>query len=306
MRANNSSIQQNFNRTSSSASRSDGVLAAERIESSSQSQSRDCEPSPPTSPSGRNNFNTSISPMSSSIQSSSQRHNSNISMSSPTQYNPYSHNYQTQPQINSTDNNYLITMRRNENGKKETTFAVSSDNTSPPSQITANSGQTHYYNEKPGILNYYNSQRPISPAKSTSNNEMSTQSQNRSIAPGGGPGGMVIYYSPDAGCLPETAKYCSETELQRVREQQQQNKQRSSSGTPDHSFSSSSNATHFVKRPMSFMKALEMTDKIERTDSPQNQLSPRQQQIQRRNDSQSTNSDESRQSQYEMNYEISV
>jgi hypothetical protein len=44
-------------------------------------------------------------------------------MSSPTQYNPYSHNacghpvphnYQTQTQINSTDNNYLITMRRNE------------------------------------------------------------------------------------------------------------------------------------------------------------------------------------------------
>jgi len=194
-------------------------------------------------------------------------------------------------------------------GKKETTFAVSSDSPTSPSQISANSGQTHYYNEKPGMLNYYNSQRPISPAKSTSNSEISTQSQNRSVAPGGGPGGgpggMVIYYSPDAGCMPETAKFCSETELQRLREHQPLHKQRNS-GTPDHTLTQSTNATHFVKRPMSFMKALEMTDKIERADSLNNQLSPRQQQIQRRNDSQTTNGDENRQSQYEMNYEISV
>lgn len=306
-RANNSSkTQQSFSKMPSNY-RSEGNTSLERIESSTQSQSRDCEPSPPTSPLSRNNLNVSISP---SVHSS-QRQNSNLSMSSSTQYHPYSHNncghsvphnYQSSQLNTNADNNYLITMRRNENGKKETTFAVS-DNLSSPSQISANCGQQiHYYNEKPGMMNYYNSQRPISPAKSTSISEITTQSQNRSVAGGGvptggvptgggGPGGMVIYYSPDAGCM-------SETELQRLREQQ--HKQRTSGETPDH------NMTHFVKRPMSFMKALEMTDKIERTDSPLNQLSPRQQQIQRRNESQPTNNDDNRQSQYEMNYEISV
>ena len=118
------------------------------------------------------------------------------------------------------------------------------------------------------------------------------------MTPGGGPGGLVIYYSPDAGCITDSTKFCSETELQQIGREVGA-KQRMSCGTPDHS-TGHSNAmnTHFVKRPMSFMKALEMTDKMDRNDH-NNQLSPRQ--LQR-----PPNNEDNRQSQYEMNYEISV
>jgi len=102
-------------------------------------------------------------------------------------------------------------------------------------------------------------------------------------------------------CRTDSTKFCSETELQQIGRDSAY-KQRMSSGTPDHS-SGQSNAMnpHFIKRPMSFMKALEMTDKIEKND-PNNQLSPQSRQFQR----QSANSADDRQSQYEMNYEISV
>ncbi|CAG2105743.1 unnamed protein product [Medioppia subpectinata] len=157
MRPNNSSHSQNYNRKTNSACPNDGI-SLERIESSSQSQSRDCEPSPPAH---RNHMNSSMSP----------------------QFKPYPHNMSGQmayhdynkPQFNNADNNHSITMRRNENGKKETTFSVSGD---------------ECYNEKPTLGNQYNSQRAFSPTSSGSNTDRFTQSQSRSMTPGGGPGGM--------------------------------------------------------------------------------------------------------------------
>ncbi|XP_054153035.1 palmitoyltransferase ZDHHC8-like [Oppia nitens] len=147
-------------------------------------------------------------------------------------------NLKTKSAINSFNdfqsNQDLITIRRNENGKKETTFSVSSEKTQNQRQ--------------------YQNQRPFSP----NNSDSFHQSHSRSMTTGPGGGGMVIYYSPDAGCL-------SETELERNQS--------------------------FLKRPMSFIKALEMTDKMDRNEHKERASSE-------------TTTD--RQSQYEMNYEISV
>ena len=112
------------------------------------------------------------------------------------------------------------------------------------------------------------------------------------MTPGGGPGGLVIYYSPDAGCIADSAKFRSESELPQTGREAAL-KQRVST-TPD--YKSAQSSSHPMKRPMSFMKALEMTDKLEHNIHS----SPRQQRRQ------AANSEDNRQSQYEMNYEISV
>ncbi|RWS30432.1 uncharacterized protein B4U80_06927 [Leptotrombidium deliense] len=156
---------------------------------------------------------------------------------------------------------------------------------------------------------YYHHSRPISPAKSTSIGEISTQtySQQRCEGP---VGGMVIYYSPDAGCSINTevdenlaTKFASESELQRLRQHAND-----MNNTPE----SKPTNPHFAKRPMSFMKALEMSDKIERHHSHKNQpdssgiiKNSRNAQIGVKtvNAVEDTNA---RHSQYEMNYEIAV
>lgn len=149
-----------------------------------------------------------------------------------------------------------------------------------------------YYSETPAAPNYFNSQRPLSPVNSTSNSEVFNQSH-RSVTPGGGSGGLVIYYSPDAGCISEAARFRSESELHTAIEGRQA---REAAHRQRQTIASTHSGSHPMKRPMSFMKALEMTDKLEHN----HHLSPRQQRRQ------TGNTEDNRQSQYEMNYEISV
>lgn len=103
---------------------------------------------------------------------------------------------------------------------------------------------------------------------------------------------MVIYYSPDAGCASEPKT--PESQLK-----EQLNQRNSGGDNSDHFV----NTSHFTKRPMSFMKALEMADKLERFEG--HSPSPKQRQPNLL-DTSSSVSNENRQSQYEVNYEISV
>lgn len=98
-------------------------------------------------------------------------------------------------------------------------------------------------------------------------------------------GGMVIYYSPDAGCI-SNSKFNSETELQKFKNIPIPMSHEIPALSSEFKYNDK-----FLKRPVPFMKALEITNKIDQ--SKQSTLTK------------SENSD-NRKSQYEMNYEISV
>lgn len=150
----------------------------------------------------------------------------------------------------------------------------------------------------------------MSPAKSSSEKEIPHQSSNFSSHSSNYPlnnsqtGGLVIYYSPDAGNYIRNSKsdnivkFTSEKELQKLpRHHQFHQTSLDNSRIEDDTIDSSDaqSVSNFVKRPPSFTKALEMSSKLERTGSSSrsSQSSPK-------------SPDEARQSQYEMNYEISV
>lgn len=149
------------------------------------------------------------------------------------------------------------------------------------------SNSSKAFNDKHGIFSYYNNKISASPAKSTSNNEISSHLKKSPLkrhdaqAP---EGGMVIYYSPDAGCI-SNSKFNSESELQKFKNLSISSDYESSTSNKDFNFNLNDK---MVKRPMPFVKALEITNKLDQSKQAKNE-----------------NSD-NRQSQYEMNYEISV
>lgn len=132
-------------------------------------------------------------------------------------------------------------------------------------------------------------------------------STNHDAISGNGPdGGMLIYYSPDAGggaYISTNNKFNSETELQKYKNSQflYIDEQPPYDLSDHHSYhhhnnhqQSHNHHTHYYKRPMPFQKALEISNKLEQQNKKQNST--------KNNDTSSNN----RQSQYEMNYEISV
>lgn len=295
---------------------------------------------------------------------------------------------------------HVVTMQQTENGTKETTFIAlssSSYNTSAKAAYSNSSsngnGTTTYSSSssnpamsrqntvdsgRPGGLFTYHPNNKISasPAKSTSINEISSHAFKRSPvkrheSQQGPEGGMVIYYSPDAGVI-SNSKYSSESELQKYgsgslqgtplgRHQQQQQQHNhhmvvqhqnnhhhshpvtavygettmtttttattpTASSPPHHLHFNSNNYEPSSKallkqRPLPFLKALEMSNKMEKGNSaggggglfaePNN--SKQQQQpntttlvVAAAKDSAATEAANNRQSTYEMNYEISV
>ncbi|RWS00289.1 putative palmitoyltransferase ZDHHC8-like protein [Dinothrombium tinctorium] len=296
--------------------RDDGsAVEMERIETPAMGQSRDCEPSPPTSP--------QINPP--KIMPRQERTPSNTSVK------PYNSNGVSQfSAVNANPQNAFFI-----SGKTETTFPVLSspiENSHRMQQtLPYNCSNMNYnYSGIHGAHNmhhehYYHHSRPISPAKSTSIGEISTQtySQQQQQRSDGPPGGMVIYYSPDAGYQTSdqnvSTKFSSESELQKLR-----NYSNEAANTPE----IKSGNIHFQKRPMSFMKALEMSEKLERLQNHNSNTKNQQQEFSggggvaknNRNSHTGTASgaaglknsinaaDESnmRLSQYEMNYEIAV
>lgn len=190
--------------------------------------------------------------------------------------------------------------------------------------------------DRPGIFAYHNNKISASPSKSTSINEISTHFKRSPVKrheSQGPEGGMVIYYSPDAGVI-SNSKYSSESELQKFsgsssacstpsghKYQQHQGQgqgqgqaaygeQRTTMPTPSHhgvlaDFAYDQSSTRdklLMKRPMPFLKALEMSNKMEKSSlfAEQNKATT--------TTSTLTTKDaaDNRQSQYEMNYEISV
>lgn len=93
---------------------------------------------------------------------------------------------------------------------------------------------------------------------------------------------MVIYYSPDAG-VSSNSKYNSETELQKF-----------ISSTPTIQHDGYDSKEKMLKMPMPFLKALEISNKMEKNNLFSDQKSL------------NVKDTDNRQSQYEMNYEISV
>lgn len=125
---------------------------------------------------------------------------------------------------------------------------------------------------------------------------------------GNGPdGGMLIYYSPDAGggaYISTNNKFNSETELQKYKNSQflYIDEQPPYDLSDPHTYhnnhqQSHHHHTHYYKRPMPFQKALEISNKLEQQNKKQNSI--------KNNDNTNSNNN-NRQSQYEMNYEISV
>lgn len=187
---------------------------------------------------------------------------------------------------------HVVTMQQTENGTKETTF-IALSSTAPFSSLSSKPTN----NDRPGIFSYYNNKISASPSKSTSINEISSHfkrspaKKNESQGP---EGGMVIYYSPDAGVI-SNSKYSSESELQKF-----------TSSTPTSQFQSDKSAVEgdygfdsrdkMLKRPMPFLKALEISNKMEKgslfSESQTKSLAAK--------------DTDNRQSQYEMNHEISV
>lgn len=233
-----------------------------------------------------------------------------------------------------SEDNHIVTMHHTENGKKETTFIAlpSTQNFQAPQQSSSLKSSifpSHQFNK-------------ISASKSNSTNEISShlksfRSPQKMVQQGTGPeGGMLIYYSPDAGGYVSNPsnnhfhhqtinqKFNSETELQKFNSssfkrnsigknysQQQQpflyiddDSLDSSSSPPlNHHYYHSNGGKNSKTSPRNdsrgatstFSKALEITNKLE-----QKQL-----QHQATTNSLASNST-NRQSQYEMNYEISV
>ena len=143
-----------------------------------------------------------------------------------------------------------------------------------------------------------------SPAKSSSVTEISAQSfspclKHQSLN-NSQTGGLVIYYSPESYTKKSNSdsKFASETELQKLHTSLDSSSMPETDGSFDlnntsNSGNSSANANlHFAKRPISFIKALE---NIERAGASRPVTSPAK-----------NHAEDSRQSQYEMNYEISV
>lgn len=175
-------------------------------------------------------------------------------------------------------------------GKTETTFPATSEQVRSPSQISAHLPFNYLNNP----INTGN-QKISSPAKSASISEISTQLQHQMQQHqnfGDRPGGMMIYYSPDAGCMSDSSNSKVPSETDRSRTEQYRNNSDSGVNSSEHV----NNSSYFAKRPMSFMKALEMNDKLE----PTSNNNTTQQNVS------TYSNDDSRYSQYEMNYEISV
>ncbi|KAJ6218459.1 hypothetical protein RDWZM_009616 [Blomia tropicalis] len=187
---------------------------------------------------------------------------------------------------------HLVTMHQTENGTTETTFIALS------SSYAGNSAKM--IPDRPGMFFYPNNKISASPSKSTSVNEISSHFKHSPIKrnePQHGPeGGMVIYYSPDAGFI-SNSKYRSETELQKFAGSTPSIANHEIAVTSsDFGYDSRDNCQIREKRPMPFLKALEMSNKMEKGNLFTNeQTKPL-----------TTKETDNRQSQYEMNYEISV
>ena len=103
---------------------------------------------------------------------------------------------------------------------------------------------------------------------------------------------MVIYYSPDAGVMSSNSKYNSETELQKFSSPTASSQHHRSVHNNDFGYEP---REKLLKRPMPFSKALEISNNMESNlfaDQGRATLT--------------TRDTDNRQSQYEMNYEISV
>jgi len=186
---------------------------------------------------------------------------------------------------------HVTTMQQTENGTTETTFiALSAPFTSLTPKSPAN-------NDRPGIFSYYNNKISASPSKSTSITEISShfkRSPGKKYESQGPEGGMVIYYSPDAGAM-SNSKYSSESELQKFTSSTPPSQHMHPDKSVDNDFSYDSR-DKILKRPMPFLKALEISNKMEKGSLFSDQaksLTVKE-------------ADTNRQSQYEMNYEISV
>lgn len=115
---------------------------------------------------------------------------------------------------------------------------------------------------------------------------------------------MVIYYSPDAGVM-SNSKYCSETELQKFNPSSASSiAYRSAEKKHDFERAYESRGDKLLaKRPMPFLKALEMSNKMEKSSLFNEQAGGKSATTTLTT---KTDTTDNRQSQYEMNYEISV
>ncbi|XP_046919064.2 zinc finger DHHC-type containing 8 [Dermatophagoides farinae] len=204
------------------------------------------------------------------------------------------------------EESHVVTMHHTENGTKETTFIALSSNPMPLNHDSSN--------KSAGIFPHHHNNK-ISASKSTSINEISSHLMNKNSPlkndnhygkTNGPEGGMLIYYSPDAGYAVNSHnnhsnKFNSETELQNLSSSSKNGNflqyidEDSLDFGPNSSCSDTTTISkNYFKRPMPFQKALEISNKIEH----QNKNATG------RNVESSVNNN--RQSQYEMNYEISV
>lgn len=171
---------------------------------------------------------------------------------------------------------------------------------------------------------YYNNKISASPLKSSSINELSShlkksptrRQQNYGAGGSHNDGGMVIFYSPDAGCISSTSgKYNSETQLQRYKSSSSPTATTvvtdynsggcgsvSTTTTTASGYNSElrfeQSNDNISRRPLPFLKALEMTNKIETSSGGGGGSKI----VIGKKDS----SENVRQNQYEMSYEISV
>ncbi|KAF7487764.1 Palmitoyltransferase ZDHHC5 [Sarcoptes scabiei] len=199
-------------------------------------------------------------------------------------------NYRSQYNSNDKDDedSLVVTMEHMTNGTRETTFIAL------PTSHSLPFNSHHTVNSTSPSTNYHRHQNPkISTSKSNSINEISNICRSPTMhapsiqGPEGG-GGILIYYSPDAGgggYVANCSKFNSETELQKYNKTQYKY-------INDEPIDLSEKFTS--KRPMKFQKALEISNKIEQAN--RQSIAAR---IEKSNQS-------NRQSQYEMNYEISV
>jgi hypothetical protein len=186
-------------------------------------------------------------------------------------------------------------------GKTETTFPVT-DSTTTPRNVQ--SGHQRFYPTNPSSkINYNPDQTPghdqqshsnqtTTVANDTSLKGQSNSSQTKPFYNNPQAGGMVIYYSPDAGGY--SRKFDTDNEKPSLlKENADREANHLFDNDNDSELSETRSNKSFIKRPMSFIKALEMSDKLEK-------------QASNRQPANTKGRDEARQSQYEMNYEISV
>ena len=167
---------------------------------------------------------------------------------------------------------------------------------------------------------YHQFNRSTSPTKSTSISEISPyahyNSSKQLIKSNGNAqqqSGVVVYYSPEeaSNSLMITDldsvgnKFASETELAKLKEHLIYNNAETSNLTKQQN---SNKKYFFSKRPMSFKKALEITEQLDRNSSHgvPNNNNLNNKNASKSNDAADSNKDDNRKSQYEMNYEISV